>query len=161
MSLQVPIVRRISWPGIIPQLVALVVCILFSVAILGASSNAVAMGAFCYLAYSFGSRAILLREHHAGIRAAQAGRHEAAIRHFQSSYDFLQRRSWIDRYRFVVLMNPSACTFREMALVNMAVAHVQLGRGAEATVLYERALHEFPGSVLAASGLKIIRTAEK
>ena len=161
MSQRVPIVRRISWPGVLPQLVAVVACILISTAILGASSNSVAMGAFCYLAYSLGSRAVLLRQHHAGIRATQAGQYEAATRHFQSSYEFLQRRPWIDRYRYIVLMSPSACSFREMALVNMAVAYVQLGRGAEATVLYERALHEFPGSVPAASALNLIRGLEK
>jgi hypothetical protein len=85
---------------------------------------------------------------------------EAAIPHFESSYAFFSAHQWIDRFRSVILMSPSAASYREMALVNVAFCYSQLGHGTEAKSVYERALREFPGSPVASSALKLIESAE-
>jgi hypothetical protein len=138
----------------IPQLVALAVSIGSSWLVVGQLRSAMIAGALVYLGYSYGSRAFLLRHHQSGMRAMHAGRYDEGSRHFEASYLFLQRHAWIDRFRSVVLMSAAASTYREMALINSAFAHLQLGHLAEARSGYERALREFPTSSLAAAGLE-------
>jgi hypothetical protein len=157
----VPVVRPISWPATIPQLGALVVSIGSVWLVVGQLRSAMIWGALVYLGYSYGSRSLLLRQHQAGMRAMHAGRFQEGSRHFEASYEFLQRHAWIDRFRSVVLMSASAITYREMALVNAAFAQLQLGHQSEAKSGYERALREFPASTLAAAGLEQSSVAGK
>ncbi|MFO1522653.1 MAG: tetratricopeptide repeat protein [Kiritimatiellia bacterium] len=44
-------------------------------------------------------------------------------------------------------------SFREMALVNLAVCHAQIGNGTKSKQYYQQALAEFPKSALAQMAL--------
>jgi len=148
-------VRELSWPAVIPQLLALLALIGIAYVLVGPDPRALMWGAGVYLVYSYGSRLLLARSHRVGIQATAEGRHEEAIRHFRASYEFFTRHSWLDRWRSFFLMSPSAASYREMALVNVAFCQAQLGRGEDARASYERAAAEFPDSPLATAGLKL------
>ena len=112
-----------------------------------------ACGAASYLIYSFGSKSVLLRHHRRGMYFAKLNSYENAIREFQLRYEFLQKHQWVDKYRFIVMLDSSAISYREMALCNIAYSHVQLQQPVEALQYYRRALGQFPESQAAKDGI--------
>ena len=115
-------------------------------------------GVVAYLVYSFGSRSILLRYHRTGMKLSKLGSYKDAIREFELSHQFLTRHSWLDRFRFITMLDESAISYREMALCNIAYSYVQLQEPAQALRYYERAREEFPESELAQSGVKHVQS---
>ncbi|MFO0917487.1 MAG: tetratricopeptide repeat protein [Planctomycetaceae bacterium] len=154
MSSQVPIVRPMSWRAALPQFVMMAVFIGLSCAFLG--REGVMLGAIAFLVYSIGSRMILMRAHRAGIGLLRQRRYQEAIPKFQESFDFLERHAWIDRFRSIVLMSPSAVSYREMALANIAFCYAQLGDGAQCRSYYERCLCLNPQNGLATAGMRML-----
>jgi len=59
------------------------------------------------------------------------------------------------------MMSPSAMSYREMALINIAFAYSQIGNGKRAKEYYERAQKEFPNSGMANAALKMIESLEQ
>ena len=160
MSRRMPTVRQISWLATIPQCVALAVAVGVGWAVIRSRAG-VLLGIAVYLAYSFGSRAIVLRHHRRGLSLARQGRYEEAIRQFTESHEIFVRHAWVDRFRALFLMSPSAMSCREMSLVNIAYCYVQLGNGLKAKEYYERALQEFPESSIARSALRLIESVQE
>ena len=68
---------------------------------------------------------------------------------------------WIDRFRSIVLMSPSAVSYREMALCNVAFCYTQIGNGERAKEVYRRTLAEFPESGMAAASLRMLESIGK
>src|SRR5215203_2491197 len=101
MSVNLPVVRRIAWSHTIAQLLLMcgLILLLWKVLFPDNFNRAVVYGALGYLAYSFGSKAILLRHHRQGISLSKRGLFREAIPQFQSSYLFLSKYPWIDKYR--------------------------------------------------------------
>jgi tetratricopeptide (TPR) repeat protein len=159
MNSQPPIVRKTAWLYTIPQLL-----ILFALMIVGAIFSANnfgyggAYGAAAFLIYSFGSKSVLLRNHRKGIYFAKLNSYQNALREFQLSYQFLDKHQWVDKYRFLVMLDSSAISYREMALCNIAYSHVQLRQPVEALQYYRRALEQFPKSHLAKDGIAHVET---
>jgi tetratricopeptide (TPR) repeat protein len=151
-----PVVRELSWRLVIPQLVALVIAIGAFGLVLGFGSAALLWGAGSYVVYSWSSRALLARHHRSGIAALRRGAYAEALQHFQSSYDFFTEHAWLDEYRAFTMMSPSAASYREIALLNVAFCHVHLGNGAEARAAYQRVAEEFPDSPVAEAALRLI-----
>jgi hypothetical protein len=81
---------------------------------------------------------------------------ESAIPRFLSSLAFLDRQSWIDRFRVVVLLSSSAASYREMALANVGFCYSQIGYGHRARHHYESCLERFPYSGLAKSAMRMM-----
>ncbi len=156
---RLPIVRQTSWLGAMPQLIALgmlIVCGMW----LARSLAGMLYGVAAYLALSYGSRAMLTRHHKRGIRLSRTQRYDEAIREYEKSYRFFSHHPWLDRFRSIFLFSASAASYREMALINIAYCHAQLGRGREAKAAYEKTLLEFPDNDMARSAVKFIRAIE-
>jgi tetratricopeptide (TPR) repeat protein len=124
-------------------------------------SHSVIFGCAIYLIYSLCSRQIIASAHRTGIRLSKRGRFQEAIALFEQSYQFFTKHKWIDRFRSLVLMSPSAISYREMALVNIAFCHSQIGNAESAKEYYEKTLQEFPDSGMAKASLNMIKTFEK
>lgn len=152
-----PTVRQISWWGTIPQFVALLLLMEAGAAI-AKSSHGILYGAAAYLVYSIGSRTLIPIAHRRGIRLSRNQHFEQAIAAFEESYEFFTRHPWIDRFRSLVLMSPSAISYREMALCNVAFCYTQIGNGRKATEVYRRTLAEFPDSGMAAAALRMLES---
>jgi tetratricopeptide (TPR) repeat protein len=154
MSTQTPIVRQISWLAVIPQLTALGLAAF--VASRFSPSNGLLYGAAAYLAYSITARQLITRDHLAGIALVKDQRFDESIPRFQKSLEFFDRNPWLDSFRSIVLMSPSAPSFREMALANIGFAYSQIGRGDDARAYYEKCLQRFPDSGLATAALRLM-----
>ncbi|MCH7726751.1 MAG: tetratricopeptide repeat protein [Planctomycetes bacterium] len=118
-------------------------------------------GAAVYLIYSFGSRKLIPRAHRRGMRLSQTQQFEDALRAHEESYEFFTRHSWLDLYRSITMMSPSAMSYREMALINIAFAYSQIGNGKKAKEYYQRAHEQFPDSGMASAALKMIESIER
>ena len=84
-----------------------------------------------------------------------------AIPFFEKSVDFFDKNSWLDKYRFVVLLSSSNMTYKEMGLCNIAFCYGQTGDGQKAKEYYEQTRKEFPENGLALAGLRMIDAFEK
>jgi tetratricopeptide (TPR) repeat protein len=159
MSTRTPILRQTSWVAAIPQLVALGLAII--VGMLLRPHDGFMWGAAAYLAYSLGSRYWVPRDHRDGIALIKRQRFDEAIPRFQQSLEFFDRFPWIDRFRSIVLMSPSAVSYREMALANIAFCYTQIGDGKQARCYYEQCLARFPDSGLATAALRMMDAAKQ
>ncbi len=124
----------------------------------GMVNLAVLYGALAYLAYSFGSKAVLLRHHKRGMSLSKLGLFREAIAEFRASHLFLSKYPWLDEYRFLTMLDSSAAPYREMALCNIAFSHLQLDERAEAREYYRKAVEEFPRSEMAKNGLAYVES---
>ena len=160
MSAETPIVRKTAWSYIAPQLILMFLLTLFFWAAFPpiGVSMAAAYSAVVYLLYSFGSKAFLLRYHREGMRLSKVQQFREAIDKFERSYGFLEEYPWLDKYRFITMLDSSALSYREMALCNIAYSHAQLGQPVEALKYYQRALEEFPESEMAQSGIEFVES---
>jgi len=154
MSSGTPIVRQVSWLAVVPQLAAMSGAMF--VAYLVGAPDPMVCGAAGYLIYSFGSRRLLTRSHRAGIRLVKRGQFAEASKRFQESLQFFERYPWIDRFRSFVLMSPSAVSYQEMALANIAFCYGQLGNGEQSRTYYKKCLERFPESGLATAALRML-----
>lgn len=157
MSSQTPIVRQVSWPAALPQFAALAAAMAIGY-LLGGRDGA-PWGALAYLAYSIGSRRIIPKAHRAGIALVKQQRFAEAIPKFQESFEFFERHPWIDRFRSITLMSPSAASYQEMALANIAFCYGQLGDGEQSRMYYQRCLERYPDSGLATAALRMLDSA--
>lgn len=82
-----------------------------------------------------------------------------AVPVFEEAYRQMCDSPWIDRYRSLLLASASRWSYREMALCNLAFCQGQAGDGQKMREGYERALAEFPESVLATTALRMIDSA--
>ncbi len=93
MSASLPIVRRIAWWHLGPQLLLMfgLILLLWTTQFPDNFNMAMGYGALGYLIYSFGSRAILLRSHRRGVNLSKRGLFSEALAEFRSSYLFLSK----------------------------------------------------------------------
>jgi len=119
------------------------------------------VGLAFYILAALALRRTLLGRFRRGMRLLLRAQFAAAIPEFTAAYESLTLRDWIDRYRYLTLLDASAYSYREIALCNIAFAHSQLGHGEQAVAWYKRAANEFPGSDLAETALAFARGFEK
>ena len=157
---RVPVVRPVSWPATILQLLVLAAAVAIGWYVTR-SSDGVFWGAAVYLIYSLLSRKLIARAHQRGLRLLHNQQYGDAIHAYAESYEFFTRHPWIDRYRSITMMSVAAMSYREMALISIAFAYSQLGDGKKAKDYYQRALEEFPDSGMASAALKMIDSIER
>lgn len=99
--------------------------------------------------------------HRAGIRLVRQQRFAEAIPCFDRSFEFFEKRRWLDRFRSILLLSSSSISYREMALSNAGYCCTQIDEGANARKYYEQCLQLFPESMLAASALRTLDAGKK
>ena len=93
-------------------------------------------------------------------RAQKKGDLDSAIAEMEACLAFFQRHPWIDRHRWIVTLNSSAISYREMALLNIAAFQTLARRKEEAKAAYRRVIELFPNSVVGRQALTAIETFE-
>jgi tetratricopeptide (TPR) repeat protein len=163
MNAQRAIVRKIAWWYTVPQLMLMfVLIVLLWKSFFPTDLNlAVAYGAIVYLLYSFASKAFLLRNHRRGVYLTKIQSFRDAISAFKLSYAFLRKYAWLDKYRFITMLDSSAVSYREMALCNIAYSYAQLDENVAAATYYRKALAEFPQSAMAKNGIEYVESEGK
>jgi tetratricopeptide (TPR) repeat protein len=161
MPEKIPTLREFSWLSAIPHLVVMVVLVGTSLAVFEERSTGLAAGAGAYLVLSRGLKAALARDHARGIRLLHEGRFEEAIAAFETSHAFFSAHPRLDRWRYLTLLSSSAYSYRELALCNIAFAHLQSGRVEPALSAYRQAVAAFPGCALARHSIQALEAARR
>lgn len=137
------VIRKISWSATALQVALLLGAYALAFWAGGDRGGLLVIGA--YFVHSRGSRWLLTGAHRRGMRFFRAGHFEDAIAQYEQSYAFFSRHAWLDRYRALTMLSPSATSYREMALFNIANCQTRLGDRAAADVTLRRLMAEFPG----------------
>lgn len=115
-------------------------------------------GALTYLFISFSLRYSIPHHHRKGMNHVRNQKFNEAISEFENSYAYFSKNEWIDKYRFITVLNSNKMSYKEMALNNIAFCYGQIGDGAKAKEWYQKALNEFPESGLAKAGLNMLNS---
>jgi len=158
MASKKPIVKQVALLSFFPQL-ALLTAMIFFARWMG-FNNFVIPGALMYLAISLPLRFGVPHHHRKGIALFKKGLFEDAIPFFENSYSFFKRNSWIDKYRYVILLSSSQISYTEMALLNIAFCYGQSGDEKKSKTYYEKTLAEFPDSEIAKTSLQMFQAAK-
>jgi hypothetical protein len=159
MPSRVPIVRQIQYSRMI-SVVAVLLIVMGASTFLARGPIGTTVGGAVVIAYVLTARALIARNHQRGMQLVRRHQFPDAIPAFQKSYEFFDRHLWIDHWRSLVLLSPSAVSYREMALLNIAFCHSQTGNGSKAVEVYQRTLQEFPGSGIATAALNMLESAK-
>jgi hypothetical protein len=159
---KVPLVNQISWTAELLHLLMLgaLVAGLWYLGDFSSFNDVLFLAFIVTIVHIMIGRRMIPLWHRRGVRLVMAGHFPDAITCFEKSYVFFTKYPWLDTMRYGVLLSSSKMPYREMALVNIAFAYGQLGEGATSKAYYERALTEFPGSILAQTSLNMIKAFE-
>lgn len=157
---KVPTVRNISYAGLIPPFASMAVMGFFGWLLVGETWG-ITVGFLVFIAFTILSRRLLSRDQIRGMKHLQKDELQEALACFERSYEFFSEHEWIDRFRALTMMTPTAFCYREMALCNIAYCHGQMGDGAKLKATLRRTLEEFPENPLALAGLRSFQASEK
>jgi tetratricopeptide (TPR) repeat protein len=91
-----------------------------------------------------------------GVKLLREEKYEEAIPFIQKDISYFTKRSWIDRFRFALMISSSSLSYREISLCNMAYCLLQTGKIGEAKELYESILAQYPENMVVKAQLKTI-----
>lgn len=154
MANKVPVVRQMAWISAIPQLAFMGLLIFFWWLV--NPKEAILYGAINYLIISISLRSFVASSHRKGMRLMKSEKFEESISHFEASYAFFTKHTWLDKYRFITLLSSSKMTYKAMALNNIAFAYGQMGNIEESKAKYEQLLQEYPENAMATVALRMI-----
>jgi tetratricopeptide (TPR) repeat protein len=158
MSSTLPFVKQIAWLSLIPQIV--LIGALIYLGYISEVGDPVNDGLVVFFILFFVLRYGIPRSHTKGIKLIKRKEYNEAIEYFKMSYDFFNKKHWIDRYRFIILLSSSRISYKEMALLNTAFCYGQLGHGKPSREFYEKTLTEFPDSEIAKTALNMLNAAK-
>jgi tetratricopeptide (TPR) repeat protein len=159
MSSKVPTIKQIAWISLIPQLGLL--ALLMAAYYYFEVEEFILYGAATYLVISYLLRTQIPKQHREGMFLVKRQDFAAAIPRFEKSFDYFTKNEWIDKYRYFILLSSSRASYKEMALINIAFCYSQIGDGDMAKKYYNKTLDLFPGSMMASTALKMIKSVEK
>jgi tetratricopeptide (TPR) repeat protein len=154
MASNIPIVRQVAWISLFPQLLFMGLLIV-GFYLLG-QQNFVQYGVLTYLVISMALRYFIPKDHRHGITLVKQKDFQGAIPYFKNSYEFFTKHSWLDKYRFIILLSSSKMSYKEMALNNIAFCYGQIGDGDKSIEYYHRTLTEYPDNEIAKAGLNLL-----
>jgi tetratricopeptide (TPR) repeat protein len=114
------------------------------------------IGAALYFLWSSLAQRLFLRDHRIGILFLRSGVYPQAIQAFERSEAQFAQLPWLDRFRWITLLSPSAIGYREMALNNIGYAYLQLGKYAQARASYQKLLEQFPDGITSQAAAGVI-----
>ena len=150
-----------TWSRTVPQFVTMFLLIVLFWWLLPPELKTLCIfcGGVVYLAYSKLSRRVVASKHWLGARHMAEKEYDDAILKFREGIDFFDRHKWLDKYRAFFLMCPSAWSYRETGLMNIASVYMSQGKVEEAIRTFTELLDEHPGNEVARNTLEFIRAA--
>ena len=147
---------QVSWPAQLVQIGMLGLLILLFY--LAGIPNYLFFGAGLYLLFSVSLKRSVPVYQRVGARYLKNRQYDLAILAFSKSYEFFQRRKWLDRYRAFFLFSSSRTSYSETALLSIAYCYGKQGDGKNAKETYEKIVKEFPNSEPAKRALELYRS---
>ncbi len=164
--------QRLSWMTIGLEVVGVCLCLNFSSLLLISFADLdsqsfvwYTVGLVIMLAgglrlYRWAARRLFLADLYQGVDYLKKGQFEQALVAFQAQYYVLESNSWVDRYRWLVLLSPTTYSFREVALLYQVAPYVQLGDKKRVMDATRECLRINPLNVFAHTRLELVEAAQ-
>ncbi len=91
-----------------------------------------------------------------GITLIKQAKFQEAIPVIQVTIDYYTKHSWIDKFRFLLLISSAKRTIRESSICNLAYCYLQTGNIQKAKEIYHDVLLQYPENINAKSMLNTI-----
>ncbi len=156
--MMIKIVKQIAWISFFAQFFVAGVIILFWYQI--NTGNFLIHSLITILAVTFIPRILIARYHRNGMVAVKSQNYKDAILHFEKSYAFFKKYSWIDKYRYAILTSSSKMGYKEMALNNIAFCYLKTGNLVMARRCYEKTIERFSKNKMAKAALKMLKSSK-
>jgi hypothetical protein len=156
MSSKVPFVNQETvWLAIVPRLLFIgILCIVYYQ---WDKRDFIVFGFFTYLIVWYGLRTMAFpKEVHKSIRLIREEKFGEAIPYIERSIEFYNKHSWIDKYRFLLMVSSSKRGLRESSICNLGFCLLQGGQVKAAKEVYEDVLRQYPENTIARSELRTI-----
>jgi len=144
MTSKVPFVKQeTNWLALIPHLLLIGVltlsCYYFT------KNNYVEIAFIIYFIFTRIVRWLFFpKDIYMGMKLLKEAKFEQAIPFFQKTIDFYTKYSWVDRFRFLLLISSSRKTIRESSISNLAYCYLQIGDVERAKKIYMNLLEQYP-----------------
>lgn len=110
-----------------------------------------------YLVLTFLARKFFFQNAlHEGIKLIREAKFGEAIPFIEKTIGYYTKHSWIDKYRFLLLISSAKRTIRESSICNLAYCHLQVGDIKKAKEIYHDILIQYPENINAESMLRTI-----
>jgi hypothetical protein len=152
--------RQVNWAVFLPHGI-LVAIFVFILILFGLETDlALLTGSFIYLGLSLVLQRVVPFHHRMGYKLLMQKDYEKAKLAFQNSWDYFQKRPWMDNYRSIFMLSASKMSYREMALINRALCFWQNREDEKAKEAYSEVLKYFPDSKMAKEAIAYIENPE-
>ena len=158
MSSKVPFVKQETvWLAVVPHI--LFIGILCMVYYQWDRKNYFVFGFITYLIIWYGLRTMAFpKDVHKSIRLIKEEKFGEAIPYIERSIEFYDKHSWIDKYRFLLMVSSSKRGIRESSICNLGFCLLQTGQVKAAKKVYEEVLRQYPENTVAQVQLRTINT---
>jgi len=156
MSSKVPFVKQETvWLALVPRI--LFIGILSMVYHQWDRKNYLVFGFITYLIIWYGLRTMAFpKEVHKSIGLIKEEKFDEAIPYIERSIEFYNKHSWIDKYRFLLMVSSSKRGIRESSICNLGFCLLQIGDVKAAKEVYEDVLRQYPENTVAKIQLRTI-----
>ena len=96
-----------------------------------------------------------------GIKLIREAKFQEAIPVLQQTIDYYLQNSWIDKYRFWLLISSAKRSITESSICNLAYCYLQTGQVKQAKEIYENVLRQYPENINAKGMLTTINLISK
>ena len=160
MTSKVPFVKQeTNWFAILPRLFLIgILCLVFYHFLDSPDKHNFFIPAFIvYLLIAFALRKLFFPLFiHQGIRLIKEEKFEQAIPFIQKTIDYYTKNSWVDKFRFLLMISSSKRTVRESSICNLAYCYLQIGEIKKSREIYQEVLTQYPKNINAKSLLNTI-----
>lgn len=156
MSSKVPFVKQETvWLALVPRILFIgVLCVVYYQ---WDRKSYFAFGFITYLIIWYGLRTIAFpMEVRKSIKLIKEEKFGEAIPYIEKSIEFYNKHSWIDKYRFLLMVSSSKRGIRESSICNLGFCLLQIGHVKAAKEVYEGVLRQYPENAIAKSQLRTI-----
>jgi len=115
---------------------------------------------FLFFGYMGIANGVYARDFFRGRAAARRGQFERGAELLQAAVHRFEQTPLIDRFRFVLLLSPTATRFREAAMLSLAHCHVLAGHR-EALDAFALCVEAYPKSSSANASLALLRVGAR
>ena len=96
-----------------------------------------------------------------GIQLIREAKFQEAIPVIQKTIDYYQQKSWIDKYRFWLLISSAKRSITESSICNLGYCYLQIGQVKQAKEIYENVLRQYPENINAKNMLNTINIVSR
>jgi tetratricopeptide (TPR) repeat protein len=154
------LLRQVNWSAFLLH-VLLIVLFPYLLSLVNVAIDlGLLISSLSYMGLSVILQRIIPVDHRMGFSLLIQKNYEAAALAFQKSWDYFNKKTWLDNYRAILMLSASKISYREMALINRSLCYWHIGDTERALESYREVLSYFPNSKMAKDAIYYIENPD-